>query len=192
MKRRVLKGNKVDKVLGTVIGVWAVGLMCFILFLFVSSSPYIQADEPPEVSVLTTEVCAVHSVKLTWVVGTTLGACPSGGFVIEALDTVWEVNIPKYVWLGINCTSELGLDDLFIIFETGADVFEITRTEPPVGWTSVVPFESFESGAYVYGPEGGFHLSSGITYAEFEIVPLVTECHDLEVYFVQVVGGSEV
>lgn len=129
------------------------------------------------------DVCTNCTVAISWAVGEIQGVMPTD-FTTEPLEVDWNVNEIEYIWLGLNCSTTL--DDLFIVFETGGDVLEVVRTTPPAGWPSLVTYRSdFELGAYVYGPAGGFQLSSGQTSAEFTVMPTVTGCRDLKVYIIR-------
>jgi len=135
-----------------------------------------------------TDVCTTCPVELAWAMGDTPGMNP-GGFSLEALNVSWALNGVQYLWLKLNCTEVGGMSNLYIVFETGADVFDVVRTTTS---TEVLYLADFESGAYVYGSTGGFYLAEGAVYAEFALTPTVLGCNPLEVYVIQDLSGSEV
>lgn len=129
------------------------------------------------------DVCTNCTIDVTWAVGETPGVVP-GSFTTESLGVDWNVDEVEYVWLSLDCSETL--DDLYIVFETGGDVMEVVRTTPPMGWPSLVEYRSgFESGAYVFGPSGGFSMSPGQASAEFTLMPTEPGCYNLKVYVVE-------
>jgi hypothetical protein len=166
------------------------GVLGLVLVLLLVGVPVLAVAQLSDTVV--TEVCTDCPISIEWAVGETPGTQPSEGFTASPLEVDWELSKAVYVWLSLNCTSETVLGDLFIVFEVGGNVLAIVRTTPPTGWPSEVPYEDgFESGAYIYGPSGGFQLSAGTSYAEFTITPVAVGCHSLEVYVVQDAQASQ-